>query len=93
VHPDTAIALRKARAFPPAPQGGIAVAFDAVPALHLVLASSTAEGAAALWDRYPTRVLIAETDGLEPLGDGRLIEEATENLRYLTERTALMRLR
>ena len=58
-------------------------------ALHLVLSTSAAQGAKALFDRYPTRMLIGEADRADG-GKGRLADEATENLRYLTERTLLM---
>ena len=62
----------------------------ALPSLHLVLAGPTAEAAADLWERYPERVLVGKAAELR---HGRLLEEATENLRYLTERTTLMWLR
>ena len=58
-------------------------------ALHLVLSTSAAEGAEVLFERHPTRVLIGES-GRAKGGEGRLVEEATENLRYLTERALLM---
>jgi hypothetical protein len=58
-----------------------------------VLAGATAERAPELCARYPNRVLLGELgDSLERPPDGRLIEESTENLRYLTERTILKRL-
>jgi SAM-dependent methyltransferase len=68
----------------------IGSALDVLPSLHLVLAGPTAEAAADLWERYPARVLVGKS---ADLGHGRLVEEATENLRYLTERTTLMWLR
>ena len=72
----------------------IASTLDAVPGLHLVLASSTAEAALSLFERYPARVLIGQThESGEGPGDGRLLLEATETLRYLTERTTLTLLR
>jgi len=59
----------------------------------VVLAGPTAETAEGLCRRFPSRMLIG---GLGVFGhearDGQLIEEATENLRYLTERVTLMRL-
>ncbi len=58
-------------------------------ALHLVLSAPVAAGAEVLLERHPTRVLIGETDRADG-GEGRLAEEATENLRYLTERSLLM---
>jgi hypothetical protein len=63
---------------------------DALPSLHLVLDGSTAEAAAELWERYPARVLVGKAAGIR---HGRLLEEATETLRYLTERTTLIWLR
>jgi SAM-dependent methyltransferase len=58
-------------------------------ALHLVLSVAAAEAAEALLERHPTRVLIGESDRANG-AEGRLADEATENLRYLTERTLLM---
>jgi SAM-dependent methyltransferase len=76
-----------------APPEAIVSALDAVPALHLVLAGATAERAPELCARYPNRVVLGGLgDSLEHPPDGRLIEESTENLRYLTERTILKRL-
>jgi SAM-dependent methyltransferase len=57
-------------------------------ALNLVLSASVAEGAEGLLRRHPTRVLIGEANRGD--GGGRLADETTENLRYLTERTLLM---
>jgi hypothetical protein len=73
---------------------GVASALDGTPGLHLVLSPATAAGATEVWERHPACLLIG---GMAQLGDGpragRLIDEATENLRYLTERTTLRRLR
>ena len=75
------------------PEDVVAAGIDSQPALHLVLAGPTAETAEGLCRRFPSRMLIG---GLGVFGhearDGQLIEEATENLRYLTERVTLMRL-
>jgi SAM-dependent methyltransferase len=70
-----------------APPETIAAALDETPGLHLVLSARSAERAGALSERYPTRVLIG---GSGQSADGPVLEEATENLRYLTERTSLM---
>jgi hypothetical protein len=69
------------------PPETIAAALDETPSLHLVLSAGSAERARALSERYPTRVLIG---GSGESADEPLLEEATENLRYLTERTSLM---
>jgi SAM-dependent methyltransferase len=70
-------------------------ALDRLEAAHLVLAAETAAQGSGLLERHPTRILIA---GLEASGGGqpageRTGAEAGETLRYLTERTSLMRLR
>ena len=62
----------------------------ATPGLHLVLATSTAGRANELIARHPTRILVGE---VEADAEGRVIDESTETLRYLTERTTLMFLR
>lgn len=74
------------------PEGAITSALDAVPGLHLVLAGATAGAAGALCGRHSTRVLMGDPgSGLwQEIGDARLTDEATENLRYLTELTTLM---
>jgi SAM-dependent methyltransferase len=59
---------------------------DGVPGLHLALARGTAERLADLVGRNPTRILIGEID---PDAEGSAIDEGTETLRYLTERTTL----
>jgi SAM-dependent methyltransferase len=61
-----------------------------VAGLHLLLAGPTAERLSDLVERHPTRVLMGEVD---PDAEGRAIDEATETLRYLTERTTLGYLR
>jgi SAM-dependent methyltransferase len=66
-----------------------AAALDAVPGLHLVLANATARGAGSLCRRHPNRVLLGEPEWWKELGDERLGDEATENLRYLTELSLL----
>lgn len=70
----------------------VAAALESAPGLHLVLAAGTSERVASLWKRYPTRLLIGETGhaGGEELGHGQVLDEATETLRYLTERTTLI---
>lgn len=73
------------------PDEQVEAALDAVPALHLVLGPSTAERVAELLERHPTRVLLGEIK--ESGSQGRLIDEATETLRYVTERATLMQLR
>jgi SAM-dependent methyltransferase len=70
-------------------EASILEALERTEALHLVLSAPVAAGAEALFERHPTRVLIGEADRSNG-GDGRLADEATENLRYLTERTLLM---
>jgi hypothetical protein len=62
-------------------------ALERTEALHLVLSAAAAKGAEALFERHPNRLLIGEADHAG--GDG-LADDATENLRYLTERTLLM---
>jgi SAM-dependent methyltransferase len=65
-------------------------ALDEQPGLHLVLAESTARRAGSLWSQHANRVLMGKTGGgWRAIGDGRLADEATENLRYLTELTTL----
>lgn len=62
--------------------------------LHLVLAPETAAGAAELCYLHPSRILLAELERPRQASlDGQLVDQATENLRYLTERTTLARLR
>jgi SAM-dependent methyltransferase len=73
------------------PLEAIAATLDASPALHLVLAPSTAEGAAELTARFPTRVLLGDLDEID--AEARLDDQATETLRYVTERATLMWLR
>jgi hypothetical protein len=76
------------------PQEVLASAIEQLPALYVVLSAEAAEAAEALCARSPTHVLIAgEADPGELPVDGRLVEESAENLRYLTERTTLIRLR
>jgi SAM-dependent methyltransferase len=77
------------------PEEAIASALETTPGLHLVLAGSTAEGASALTERFPTRVLLGDVGDVsgEEAADGGLGEQATETLRYLTERTTLTWLR
>jgi SAM-dependent methyltransferase len=76
------------------PKEILASAIEKLPALYVVLSAEAAEAATALCARHPTRVLIAgKNDPGELPVDGRLIEESAENLRYLTERTTLIRLR
>ncbi len=57
-------------------------------ATHLVLAAETAAQASGLLQRHPTRILVAGLEVSDPMA-----AEAGETLRYLTERTSLMRLR
>jgi hypothetical protein len=73
------------------PLEAIAATLDASPALHLVLAPSTAEGAAELTARFATRVLLGDLDEID--AEARLVDQATETLRYVTERATLMWLR
>jgi hypothetical protein len=70
----------------------IASAHDSVPGLHLVLAGTTAAAAGSLPERYANRILMGDPDSSpwQEIGGGRLADEATENLRYLTELTTLM---
>jgi hypothetical protein len=73
------------------PEEMIAAALEELPGLHVVLAESTARRAGSLCGRYPNRILIGKAEGgWESIDDGRLADEATENLRYLTELTTLM---
>jgi SAM-dependent methyltransferase len=73
------------------PQEMIAAALDELSGLHLVLAESTVRRAGSLCSRYSNRILIGNAgEGWEAIAEGRLAEEATENLRYLTELTTLM---
>jgi SAM-dependent methyltransferase len=70
-------------------------ALERLEAAHLVLAAETAAQASPLLERHPTRILIS---GLEATGGGPpardpIGAEAGETLRYLTERTTLMRFR
>jgi SAM-dependent methyltransferase len=85
----------EARAEVEIPGEEIAAALDAVPGLHLVLGASAAGDRELLWDRYPNRVLIGDSDARrgEPNDGAQMTDEATENLRYLTELTILMWLR
>jgi SAM-dependent methyltransferase len=85
----------EARAEVEIPGEEIAAALDAVPGLHLVLGASAAGDRELLWDRYPHRVLIGDSDARrgEPDDGAQMTDEATENLRYLTELTILMWLR
>jgi SAM-dependent methyltransferase len=73
------------------PAEAIEAALEAVPGLHLVLAGSTAAHAAELGEGFSTRVLLGDRG--DESRDGPLGEQATETLRYLTERTTLMWLR
>ena len=69
----------------------LAGALDALPGLHLVFAASTAGRAGSLCSRYSNRILIGNIgEGWEAIGDRRLVDEGTENLRYLTELTTLI---
>jgi SAM-dependent methyltransferase len=70
------------------PEDSILETVDRTEALHLVLSASAAEDAEALFERHPTRVLLGEACGAD--AQGNLADEATESLRYLTERTLLM---
>jgi SAM-dependent methyltransferase len=73
----------------------ITSALDSVPGLHLVLAATTAAAAGSLPERYANRILMGDpgSSSWQEIGGGRLADEATENLRYLTELTTLMWLR
>jgi SAM-dependent methyltransferase len=77
------------------PEEAIASALDAVAGIHLVLAATTAEAAASLRDRYSKRILMGDPGSgrWHQIGQGSLMHEATENLRYLTELTTLLWLR
>ena len=77
------------------PENAIATLLEALPGLHLVLAGSTASRAESLLLGYANRVLIGDsgTDRLDQNAEVRLIAEAAENLRYLTELTTLLWLR
>lgn len=69
----------------------LAAALDELRGLHLVFAASTAGRAGSLCSRYSNRILIGNAgEGWEAIGDRRLVDEATENLRYLTELTTLI---
>jgi hypothetical protein len=73
------------------PEEMIAGGLDALSGLHLVFAASTAGRAGSLCNRYSNRILTGNTrEGWESTGDGRLVDEAAENLRYLTELTTLI---
>jgi hypothetical protein len=70
----------------------IASALDSMPGLHLVLAGTTAAAFGSLPGRYPNRILMGDagSSSWQEIGGDRLADEATENLRYLTELTTLM---
>jgi SAM-dependent methyltransferase len=74
---------------------GLARALDASPGLHLVLGPAAASNAGVLAESRPARMLLGgiERSGPVPFGDRPLLDEATENLRYLLERTTLIWLR
>jgi SAM-dependent methyltransferase len=63
---------------------------EETPGLHLVLAASTAQATGELAALHPSRILLGE---IEADDEGPVVDEATETLRYLTERTTLVFLR
>jgi hypothetical protein len=72
------------------PEDILSAALDELPNLHLVLAEATARDAAFLSARHPNRLLIGHSgERWREIHGGRLADEATENLRYLTELVTL----
>jgi len=72
------------------PEEMLSASLEELPNLHLVLAGATAEQAGSLLERHPNRLLISQAgEAWGEIHGGRLAEEATENLRYLTELATL----